>query len=96
MRVAVCDLDVRMALVELDEIVRMFEPRAGDWLRCEVMLSPPAASALDARIRRSTSDRQLVTFCSRGVPRSEQKLDSAMRTKNGELRAPSALLIRSG
>ena len=52
MRVAVCDLDVRIALVELDAIAHMFEPRAGGRPRCEVMLSPPAASALDARIRR--------------------------------------------
>ncbi len=52
MRVAVCDLDVRMALVELDEIAGMFEICAGEWHRCEVMLSPPAASALGVRIRR--------------------------------------------
>ena len=55
MQAAVCAGGVSVALVELDENARMFEIRASSWSHCEVVLSLPAAPALDARIGRSTS-----------------------------------------
>jgi|TARA_B110000208_G_C11572797_1_gene359535 hypothetical protein len=52
MRVAVCDINVGVALVKFNEIALTFESRAGGRHRCDMKLSLSTALALDAQSRR--------------------------------------------
>ena len=52
MRVAVCDINVGVALVKLNEIALTFESRAGGRHRCDMVFSLSTALALDAQSRR--------------------------------------------
>ena len=52
MRVAVCDINVGVALVKFNEIALTFESRAGDRHRCDMNFSLSTALALDSQSRR--------------------------------------------